>query len=278
MNLFVLVVPALILLWQGRRWRVEDGVVKAPLAPSADTASISRGAVLLLLLVILAQVAEFSVVGGAPLARYMIPAVPLAILLSVDVLRRYAPAWHWWIAGIAMAFIAALLFNPPWYISPEDNLTWTNFVEMHEQAAHFVQQHYAEHHILTAWPASDELNRPFLGYLGRYVDKPLTVVRIENFSAEQVLAAARQPESYDVVVAFSTKFEPQHGFLQHIPGVNQIMERYFDFHRDLQPDEIAHLLHGQIVFRASSPGEWIAVIEVNKVRLAKATPLSPSAP
>ena len=40
--------------------------------------------------------------------------------------------------------------------------------------------------VLTAWPASDELSRPYLGY----VTRPMRVVRIEDFAAEQVMSAA----------------------------------------------------------------------------------------
>ncbi len=66
--------------------------------------AIAPNVQLLLGLVVLAQVVEFSVVGGALLARYMIPAIPLVVLLAVNVLRRYAPRWQWWIAGCAAAF------------------------------------------------------------------------------------------------------------------------------------------------------------------------------
>ena len=220
---------------------------------------------LLLGLVVLAQVVEFSVVGGALLARYMIPAIPLVVLAAVNVLRRYAPRWQWWVAGCAAAFLVALFLNPPWFISPEDNLTWTEFVRMHQQAARYVEAHYAEDSILTAWPASDELNRPFLGY----VQRPLSVVRLENFTAGEVLRAQQQPESFDVVVAFSTKYEPPRGFFQYIPGWTAIQTRYFDFHQDLPPATIARLLHGRIVWRDSSPGVWIAVIEIDKIRNAE---------
>ncbi len=219
---------------------------------------------LLLVLVVLAQVAEFSVVGGALLARYMIPAVPLVVLMAVNVLRRYAPRWKWWIAGCAATFVAALLFNPPWFISPEDNLTWAEFVRMHQEAARYVETHYAEDRILTAWPASDELNRPFLGYVAR----PLSVVRLENFTAGEILRAQQQPESFDMVVAFSTKYAPPRGIFQRIPGWTRLQTRYFDFHQDLPPVAIARLLHGRIVWQDASPGEWIAVIEIDKARLA----------
>jgi hypothetical protein len=268
MNLFVLTAAALLLLWNAR----QTGAA-APSAPNtgaaapdaSNAAAIAPSVQLLLGLVVLAQAAEFSVVGGALLARYMIPAIPLVVLLAVNVLRRHAPQWKWWVAGCAAAFVVALFFNPPWFISPEDNLTWASFVRMHQQAARYVERHYAEDRILTAWPASDELNRPFLGYVAR----PLSVVRIENFSASEILRAEQQEENFDVVVAFSTKYEPPRGILQRIPGWTQAQTRYFDFHQDLPAAAIARMLHGRIVWQDATTGEWIAVIEIDKARDAK---------
>jgi hypothetical protein len=262
LNLFVLTAAAGLLLWDARSMR--DAAHRAA-SDAAPLSGIAPNVQLLLALVVLAQVVEFSVVGGALLARYMIPAIPLVVLLAVDVVRRYAPQWKWWIAGCAAAFVVALLFNPPWSIAPEDNLTWTHFVRMHQAAARYVEQHYPEDRILTAWPASDELNRPFLGYVAR----PLSVVRLENFSALEILRAQQQPETFDTVVAFSTKYEPPRGLFQHIPGWTRVQTRYFDFHKDLPPATIARLLHGRIVWQDSSPGEWIAVIEIEKVREAR---------
>ena len=259
MNLFVLTFSAAAVWWSARH-------ENANAAASAESKSNFTSAIrLLFALLILAQVAEFSVVGGALLARYMIPAIPLVVLLSVDVIRRRAPGWPLWIAGCAVAFVAALFLNPPWFISPEDNLTWTDYVRMHQQAAQLVEQRYPQSHILTAWTASDELTRPFLGY----VQRPLTVISQENFSAEEVLRAAQQPESFDVVVAFSTKYQPPRSLFQRIPGYTRIQTRYFDFHQDLPPATIARLLHGRIVWQRHTPGEWIAVIEIDKIRDAR---------
>jgi len=280
MNLFVLTSAALLVLWDARRTPhirqktadvghefADVGCQTAEVGCQVDDSApaIPANVGLLLALVVLAQVVEFSVVGGALLARYMIPAIPLVVLAAVNVLRRYAPRWQWWVAGCAAAFLVALFFNPPWFISPEDNLTWTEFVRMHQQAARYVEAHYAEDSILTAWPASDELNRPFLGY----VQRPFSVVRLENFTAGEVLRAQQQPESFDVVVAFSTKYEPPRGFFQYIPGWTAMQTRFFDFHQDLPAATIARLLHGRIVWKDSSPGVWIAVIEIDKIRNAK---------
>ncbi len=297
MNLFVLTFSAAALAWDAHRntpgnpttpaqpechperseGPLSDPSISAPekdqrpayttsaATPAEAQSNFTPAIRLLFVLLILAQAAEFSVVGGALLARYMIPAIPLVVLISVDVIRRHAPAWPLWIAGCALAFVAALFLNPPWFISPEDNLTWTDYVRMHQQAAQLVEQRYPQAHILTAWTASDELTRPFLGY----VQRPLTVVSLENFSAEEILRAQQQPESFDVVVAFSTKFEPPHGFFQRIPGYTRIQSRYFDFHQDLPPATIARLLHGRIVWQKHTPGEWIAIIEIDKIRDAR---------
>jgi hypothetical protein len=266
MNLFVLTSAALLLAWDARRQIWQQPHIRQKMADVGHpTEPITPSVQLLLALVVLAQAAEFSVVGGALLARYMIAAIPLVILLAVNVLRRYAPRWQWWVVGCAAAFLAALFFNPPWSISPEDKLTWAQYVRMHQHAARYVERHYPQDRILTAWTASDELNRPFLGY----VAKPLSVVRLENFSAEEILRAQQQPESFDVVVAFSTKYEPPHGLFQRIPGWAYLQTRYFDFHQDLPAATIARMLHGRIVWQEATTGEWIAVIEIEKIRDAK---------
>jgi hypothetical protein len=51
-----------------------------------------------------------------------------------------------------------------------------------------------------------------------------------------------------------------------------MQSRYFDFHQDLPAATIARLLHGRIVWRDATPGEWIAVIEIDKIRDARLAP------
>jgi len=216
-------------------------------------------------LLVLAHAVEFAFLGGAVLARYMVPVIPFVIIICVSTLYRRVREWPAWVAVAAFAFVLALVINPPWRIAPEDNLAYSDFVRLHKQAATLIEKHYPEDRILTAWPASDELNRPFLGY----VRKPLTVVRIENFTAEQVLAAAQQPDAFDVAFVFSTKYEPQRNFMSRFSWWEKIQERFFDYHRDLTPDVIAPMLHGRIVWQQNRGGQWAAIIEVDKIRNAR---------
>ncbi len=211
--------------------------------------------------VVLAYLLALSLVGGAVLARYLLPVVPLFILIAVSTLRRRIPVWHWVVGIVGAAFVIALFINPPYRFAPEDNLAWRDFVLLHQQAADVVEARYPAARVLTAWPASDELTRPYLGYVRR----PLRVARLENFSlAETEHAAART--DYDLALVFSTKYQPPRGSpLDWLPAWRRAHERYFDFHQDLPPEVVAELLHGRLVWRASRGGQWAALIEFPRV-------------
>jgi len=64
--------------------------------------------------VLLAYLLFMSAVGGAVLARYLLPVTPLVILVSVATLWRRARYWKLIVAAIAMIFGAGLFSNPPY--------------------------------------------------------------------------------------------------------------------------------------------------------------------
>ena len=79
--------------------------------------------------------------------------------------------------GIAIiAFVVQLFVPPPYRIAPEDTLLYRDYVLLHKQAADELSKH-PQRTVLTAWPASDELTRPYLGY----VKQPLAVVSDRKF-------------------------------------------------------------------------------------------------
>jgi hypothetical protein len=115
--------------------------------------------------VIAAHVVALSILGGAVLARYVIPVLPLMILLCVSTLRRRFRHWAWYVAAACAAFVFALFVVPPYRIAPEDTLLYRDYVILHMQAETEIAQRYPHVRVLTAWPASDEMTRPFLGYV-----------------------------------------------------------------------------------------------------------------
>ena len=208
-----------------------------------------------------------SVVGGALLARYMLPVVPLVILISVSTVWRRLKAWPWVLGVVALAFVISLFVNPPYGFSPEDNLAYRDYIRLHQRAEAFLQARYPHARVLTAWPANDELSQPYLGY----VKQPMQVVRIENFTAEQLLAAADARSRLDIALVFSTKYQPESSFFDGWRPWQRWKSEYFGYHVDLTPEAAAAVLGGDVVFREPCRGQWVAVIALEKIEEAANT-------
>lgn len=217
--------------------------------------------------VVLAQVGALSLIGGAVLARYLLTAVPLVIILCVSTLRRRVRGWPAVVAVVCGAFLLGLFINPPYRFAMEDNLAYRDYVLMHKAAAGFLSSRHAASRVLTAWPATDELQKPYLGYLKSAVP----VVPLENFSAPQIARAARDTSLFDLAYVFSTKYEaPSQPAL--LRWWERLQEPFFDYHRDLPPELVARALGGRIVWRQQRNGQWAAVIALERVQNARVEP------
>jgi hypothetical protein len=214
--------------------------------------------------VVAAYLVFMSAVGGAVLARYMLPVVPLVILSLVSTLRRRVKYWKYIAGAIAVAFVGGLFSNPPYGFSLEDNLAYRDYIVLHVEADRFLALRYLGKRILTAWPASDELTRPWLGYVN--ARPPFRVVRVEDFSADQIERAVRARGQYDVALVFSTKYEPAHALFGMDEWVRwtQIKEKYFGYHHDLAPEEIALRLGGTVAYHQELNGQWVAAVVVSR--------------
>jgi len=160
---------------------------------------------------LLAYLFFMSAVGGAVLARYMLPVVPLVVLAMVSTLWRRVRNWKLIVGAVAIAFIAGLFSNPPYGFSLEDNLAYRDYILLHVEASRFLAMRYPGERVLTAWPASDEITRPWLGY----VTQPFRVLRLEDFSASQIEVAAKARGQFDVALVFSTKYQPSHPLFEN---------------------------------------------------------------
>ncbi|HSA92572.1 MAG TPA: glycosyltransferase family 39 protein [Terriglobales bacterium] len=225
---------------------------------------IALGTQMTFAVVIAAYVAAFSVAGGAVLARYMLPAVPLVVIVWVSTLRRRLRHWRALVATVAAVFVAAMFLQPPVPFSPEDSLAWRDYVLMHKRAADYLSQRYSLARVLTAWPGTDELTRPYLGY----ARIPLRVIALRDFSPPQMAIAARNNALYDVALLFSTKPDPPQNLLRRFPQWERWETHFFDYHRDPEPESAAALLGGHIVYQERRGGQWVAVIEIGRVQNA----------
>ena len=226
--------------------------------PSGERKRIAIPVQLQFALIMLVYVLTFSLLGGALLTRYLLPMYPLVIIISMSTLHRRIQRWEWPAATIVIFFVLGLFFDPPYRFAPEDNLTYRDFVELHVAAAQFMEKHEQGSTVLTAWPAKDELLKPYLGYVSR----PFHVVQIPDFELAELWRARQLRGQYQVAYLFSTKYESGVWFQSEL--WNRLNRRFFDYHQDVPPDAAAEILGGRIVFLARKKAEWVAVVETEQ--------------
>lgn len=227
---------------------------------------IARTDQAVLYVVLVANLIFFSLVGGALLTRYLLPLYPLVLVICVSTIRQRVPYW-WALIGLSgAAFIIGLVINPPYKFAPEDNLSYVNVIRLQQQAIRRIVTRDRGSTVLTAWPATDELTKPELGYVRR----PVPVVEIDNFSLPAVEQAASSTKDFTVCFAFSTKYIPPRQWLSLGSRNEGLDKRFFGFHRDLEPQTIARLLSGRVVWRIQHNGEWAAILHLNRPQTAKA--------
>ncbi len=243
------------------------------LVPRADADGtprprISVDAQLQIYTVILANLLLFSVLGGALLTRYLLPLYPLVLLLCVNTYRRRVQYWPGLVLLSGVAFAAGLFINPPYRFAPEDNLAYRDVIVLQRQAIRLIQKNYPQSTVVTAWPATDELSKPELGYVRR--SQPVT--QIDNFSLGEIQKAAQSTEPFTTGLVFSTKYDPPR-LPFSLGSRNEALDsRFFDFHHDLPPEAIARLLGGQVVWQGERNGEWAAVLHFNRAQAASLRP------
>ena len=262
-------------LWQAfgylHLWVLTLAMLLALFLPARDDDGIPRRRIavpvqMVFLVVLVAYVIALALIGGAVLARYLLPVIPLVIIVAVSTLRRRVRLWPAAVAVILLAFVVAWFWNPPYGFSPEDNLAYRDYILLHEDGETFLEARYPMARVLTAWPASDELTRPWLGYITR----PMRVVRIEDFSTDEIFSAADFRAHFDVALVFSTKYEPARPLLAHWKRWEELKTRFFGFHRDLPPAAVAQILGGRVVFSEARKGQWVAVVEMERREMQEA--------
>ena len=255
MNMFVPVLMAFAALLLAPRLE-PDG---------AERAAIPEESLRRIVLLLLGNALLFSVLGGALLTRYLLPMYPLVLLVAVTTFYRRVPFWSLMAAFSAAAFAVGLFINPPYGFAPEDNLAYAHVIRLHEAAIAQLSRRYPGASVLTAWPTSDELTRPELGYVKQAWD----VCPIDDFSSAQIDRAADEPAKFSAALVFSTKYDPPRPLLSLGAKSNELDEKYFGLHHDLPPEEIARRLGGELVWEKPDDGQWVALIRFERILSAE---------
>ncbi len=219
----------------------------------------------------LANLLAFSVLGGALLTRYLLPVYPLLLLLCVAVWN--ARTEHWTLlAGITgFAFLSALWINPQTFFAPEDNLTYRDMVVAQQQAIEFLNGHFPDATVLTAWPAAADLTRPELGYTAH----TFRIYSLENFTVPELAKAAQNPGMYDTALVFTTHYTSPAFRRSLLTHPTSWRARRYAEDIDLNPVQIAQRLNGEVVWQTNHNGEWAAILRFHRSYEALLSPVTP---
>lgn len=135
-----------------------------------------RGELRLFLLVLLLSGYSFSVLYFLP--RYLLPVLPFFYLLAASALLELARGRRrQLVASLAtLAFLIWSLTAQRFRGNGETDLSYLRVVALHRTMAERLATSHAGERIVTVWPLTDELSRPFVGYVA-------TPLPVKRFSA-----------------------------------------------------------------------------------------------
>jgi 4-amino-4-deoxy-L-arabinose transferase-like glycosyltransferase len=201
-----------------------------------------------------AYLVMLSLIGGAVLPRYLLPVFPPLVLVAVILIWRLPrPAARSIMVFAAGCFVWAWFLNPPYPFPFEDNLAYADFIRLHEQAAQLLEAQAGNRRILTAWPASDELARPFLGY----VRQPLNVVALRGFGRHEFQNVS--PALFDCLYLYSRRWEPANNWLRSLPWLQRLQERYFEYQAQIPEQEVAARYHLKLLASFERRRQWVRI-------------------
>lgn len=200
-----------------------------------------------------AQLLLVSIFGGASLDRYSLPAFPILYAAIAAAGSAYPRSWRW-VTQFAMilALIVGLWWNPPYPFSFENNLAMTDFVELQQQAANYLETRRAGARVASAWPFTDAISRPELGY----VRQPIPVERAEDLRLTSLANLDRA--NVDVLVMYCRTWGLDGGALD-FSLVRDVLRRYWGDQEQATPEQIRAGWGFVPVLRWTRRGQWIEI-------------------
>jgi len=194
-------------------------------------------------LLVAAHILAFTVLGGAVLERYLLPAMPIlyaAMVAGLSLLGR-VPKLACSLA-LLVGLAAGNFINPPYPFTLEDNLAFTDFLRLHAAAADYLEASHPGARVDTMWPLTAELSHPEFGF----VDRGMDVRLVPNLAASTLQSIDWR--EVQVLVAFSRDV-PLPGFLQ----------RFVPYVPAASREEVRHRVPFPATARFERHGQWVDV-------------------
>ena len=202
---------------------------------------------------IAAHMVLVSLLGGAELERYLLPVLPLLYIAMGAAFQLLRPRWRTiGVAALALGLLTGLFLNPPFPFPYENNLAMADFVDLHRDAAQFLQKSYPGKTVYTAWPLTQALRNPAFGY----VDRAMSAFETSDLHYS-TLNALNAP-AVDVLVLYSRTWEPGWGVLQW-PPLREFLSRFYEYEREMTPAEVSQRFGLVSIRRWSRRGQWIEI-------------------
>ncbi len=198
------------------------------------------------------QALAVSVLGGAVLERYLLPALPV-VYAAFAVGLRGLEARPRWIAMAALlgCLIAANFVNPIYPFPFENNLAFVDFVDLEQRAAAAVEDRGGT--LVTTFPMRDAFRRAEFGYVAR----PRKGVReIADFRRAQVAGLRADPP--DSMIVYDPEWDPL-GLLRRGPG-GWLMRRFYGYEPPMTAEAIARMLSMKVARRWTHGGLGMSVL------------------
>jgi 4-amino-4-deoxy-L-arabinose transferase-like glycosyltransferase len=200
-----------------------------------------------------AQVLTVTLLGGAALDRYLLPVLPILYAAMAAAASVYPASWRWTTQTAMVAILAIGFFwNPPYPFPFEDNLAMTDFIDLQQQAAVYLEEHAPGKRIASVWPFTDAIERPEFGYVRR----PLLVERAEDFGLANLADIDRR--KMDVLVVFSQVWGFGGGVMDY-EFVQNYLRRYWGYRPQATAEEIRAGIGFVPVLRWTRGGQWIEI-------------------
>jgi 4-amino-4-deoxy-L-arabinose transferase-like glycosyltransferase len=188
---------------------------------------------------VLAQMIAVSALGGAVLERYLLPALPIVYIAFAAAFQALFPKMRAVAAGALLGCLAAANFVYPPYPFPfENNLAFTSFVGLEEEATDAVSMESLAlpggGRVATVFPVADALRNPDFGF----VPRPLKVDTINDFSRSEVQTL--RDKAPDLVVVYRREWDPLD--LLDRPAVRDFFVRHYGYQPELSAEEVANVL------------------------------------
>jgi len=202
-----------------------------------------------------AHVAAMCLTGGAVLERYLLPVLPITLAAFANALCSLAPRFrNAAFAAMCAASSACIPVNPIYPFPLENNLAWTDFVQVQQDAAEYLSARLpAGATLSSSFPFAGCMRRPEFGYTAQrfLIDEipDFTRASIERLRGHRI----------DALAIFSPAWDPVG--LMRSPRWVTFLRKFYGYQADLDPDQIPSVLGLHRVARFERHGQWIEIFQ-----------------